>query len=380
MVQGTASPDTTAVYLKVGTGAYAKARLTGGVWKSSVGLTQGRNVVSVYAQNAAGVRGPEQSITILYGTTAAAATTDGGLIQVDGGTATPAPTAVVPDVSFVTEDKTVVTSSAVMISGTAVNAAAVYVKSGNGAFQKVKVEADGKWSVAMALAEGDNIISAYAEDAAKKASAAKAITVTCQVPVEFAFAPVTGSVEAPLYTLKGVSKNAVKVLLKIGTGATIEVKPAADGSWSGTVALAAGDNVVRAIAVTAGGMKSAEQNIVVTHVPAPAVNIDGRTFIISGTITGGTASSVFASVNGGQFITATGTTSWSIAVPLSDGPNKVDVYTKSAAGTITLVKSLQIVMAGTAGGKPEIIEKPGQGQGQGSSHGQGHGYGTIRLK
>jgi len=192
------------------------------------------------------------------------------------------------------------------------------------------------------LVEGTNTITATATDpAGNSASHSITVVVDTQPPARPTVAGTPPVTTTPSYTLTGTKTPGTSIWVN-----NVEVVPLGDAtSWTATVSLVEGDNVLVITAKKATGNESATNtvNIVVDNLP-PVITVTAPTKtnfnpltiagIVDDSLTKVEANSVLATRTGKNF---------QAAVPLVEGPNTVMITATSPNG-YTSTKTLSITL------------------------------------
>lgn len=315
------------------TGGSASAAFAAGAWTGSVPLAIGVNTITVSATDTAGNVATDSfdvtldisppTVTITSPTVASTFVQSGAAITL-GGTAS---------------------DNIGVATVTALNSANGSVGTPSGTTA---------WTVTgIALVAGPNVITVTATDTAGN-SASSVITVTRDgTPPVLA---ITGPTAAPTYItndtpiqLSGTSSDNVAVA-SISWSNSLGGSGAASGTanWSASIPLFSGDNIITVTSTdTAGGFSTAQITVTFDNTP-PAVAINAPTAAptyvtnIAPVLLGGTASDgvqlanvTWSNAATGGTGTATGTTTWSASVPLTNGLNVITVSANDTAGNST---------------------------------------------
>ncbi len=220
--------------------------------------------------------------------------------------------------------------------------------------------ADGGFSLVVALADGENVITATARDPARNA-ASDSVTITrdADAPAIAITAPEGGAVtaDATIEVVGTIDDPAATVSVN-GVEAAV-----ADGGFTATVPLAEGDNAIVATATDANGNQSSARVDVIRDGTPPTVAItspaDGAVIAaleveIRGTVDDRAAT---VSVNGVPApVLANGT--WAATVPLADGDNPI---TATAADALGNEATAQITVTRDSGPPAVAITAPADG-------------------
>ena len=194
----------------------------------------------------------------------------------------------VPAALIITTGAQTVKKVSFAIAGTAEAAASIQLLRGGTAITGATIDADtnGAWTITFDLAEGENVITAMATDAAGNVSAASnavIITLDTTAPAAPIITPpsATSVTEASL-TLSGSAEAGASIqLLRGGTAITSATTDAdTNGDWSITFDLTAGDNVITATASDAAGNVSVASDavsITLNTTTAPMISISPAT-------------------------------------------------------------------------------------------------------
>lgn len=327
--------------------ATAGSGVAGGttLWTTSIPLTLGYNQITVTARDAAG-NVETDVITVSYSTISTDTTPP--VISIDSPTSESSystPWDVVSLGGVATDDQGVTTvtwsNAATTESGSAAGTAS--------------------WTAPIPLARGENVITLRAFDSAGN-SATDEVTVT--------YVPLTGELEPPVVTISDPTTDALfstqSTPLVVGGSATDNVGVSSvtwsnastsgtgaatgTGSWSASIPLTAGENLITITARDAAG-NAGTDSIAVTYSVAgadtvsPTVSIGSPTSGSSHTASGDTValSGVAADNVGVVSVTwsnsatsgsgsAVGTDAWSASIPLAEGSNGITVRAVDAAG------------------------------------------------
>ena len=342
---GTASDNvgvTQVTWTNAATGGAGTASGTAS-WTASVALAAGSNAITVTARDAAG-NSTSDTITVTYH----------------------APDSTPPAIS-ITSPTTASThtspSTPAALGGTASDNAGVTQVSWTNAATGASGTASGttSWTASVPLASGSNAITVRARDAAGN-TATDTITVTygggdTTAPTVGIATPTSGATHAtttsPL-TLGGTASDNVGVTRVTWSNGATGGGAAASGttSWSASIALAAGSNLITARAEDAAG-NTATDTITVTFTPPAGDTTDplltvvfpasdpyaatSEPLAVSGGATDDVAVSAVTWSNAatGESGTASGTTTWSASIPLAAGANGITVTAVDSSGRRT---------------------------------------------
>lgn len=214
------------------------------------------------------------------------------------------------------------------------------------------------WSLVVSLAEGNNTIEAKAIDASDNEATASIVVeyipeAQDETPPSITInSPNDGSVlTVPSVTVSGTASDNVdveKVEVRINGGTWSD--SSGTNSWTYDAALSLGNNTIEARATDPSGNTN-NDSITVEYDPdagqdreAPVITIqqpsDGLTVTTSSLTVSGTASDdvgldvVEVRVNNGNWNTASGTISWSLAVSLREGSNSIEVRAFDLSGNM----------------------------------------------
>jgi uncharacterized cupredoxin-like copper-binding protein/N-acetylneuraminic acid mutarotase len=139
-------------------------------------------------------------------------------------------------------------------------------------------------------------------------------------------------------------------------------------SWSGTLALAEGPNTIFARATDTAGNTATVSIAVTVDTTTPIVSItspaDGATLGSASVVVSGTASDngavekVELSLDGTNYVSATGTTSWSGTLALAEGPNTIFARATDTAGntaTVSIVVTVDTVKPTAVAGEDQTV-------------------------
>jgi hypothetical protein len=193
----------------------------------------------------------------------------------------------------------------------------------------------GTWTATVPLVEGANSLTATATNAFGGASDARSVTLDTAPPLVTITAPADGvATSDESVTVSGTVTDASPIASFTLNGAAV---PLVGGTFTTTVALAAGANPITAVAVDAAGNQG-DDAASITHGFAPGVAItapaDGTltalsAIAVSGTVTGTTP--VTIDVNGVATSVIGGT--WTASVPLVEGANSLTAAATNAFGS-----------------------------------------------
>jgi len=255
-----------------------------------------------------------------------------------------------PPVIAITDpaDGGIFNTSSITVSGTASDARLdkVEVKVGSGGWQTASGTTS--WSLQVTLSEGSNTISARATDTAgnTKEASIDVISDTAS-PTVIISSPSNNSVlNTATIAVSGTASDAGSGVQKVGVSVDGGAFATVTGtsSWSYTTsALSDGTHTITARATDNAGNTKETSIKVISDTTPPAIAItspaDGETFNTSSIIVSGTASDarldkVEVKVGSGGWQTASGTTSWSLQVTLSEGSNTISARATDTAGNI----------------------------------------------
>ncbi len=291
-----------------------------GAFSGSVSLTEGSNVLTVTATDAAGN-----------------ATTQVRTIMLD--THPPVLAVTAPANGLITNQ------TSTTVSGSVTDATAVTVAT-NGA--PLPVGADGQFSGSVALTEGSNTLTTVATDAAGNATTdTRTVTLDTHPPVLVVTAPPDGLItrQTPV-TVSGTVTDATPVTVDVN-GIPLPVDGA--GVFTGLVPLAEGANPLTVTARDAASNTATLVRIVTLDTQAPVIAVaqpaDGTilnaaSVTTTGTVTDATATTL--TVNGNPVALGAGG-AFSAEVPLAPGANSIayaatDAAGNSATATITVTR------------------------------------------
>ena len=275
-----------------------------------------------------------------------------------------------PTINITTPSHTT-TESVVTVSGTASDdneVVAVYVKVGSGDFYSASGTTE--WSKSVTLSEGQNIIYAYARDGAGNHSSTNQISITYSPDgvftvyfkkpsvwpgafihywpdgTEWASCPAMTDIGNAWYSYTFTDRTSTSLLFKDKSGTnnsyqTPDLQRTGDGwYWTNGVWYASNPE---------------DENIPVVVINSPTDNrqVSTDSIIVSGEASGGGGITVvYVRVNGGDYTTADGTTSWSKNISLDMGTNNIDVYAKGLSGNDSAVESRTVIRVEPSGELP----------------------------
>ncbi|HYA10849.1 MAG TPA: Ig-like domain-containing protein [Thermoplasmata archaeon] len=222
---------------------------------------------------------------------------------------------------------TVTNNSVAEVTGTTEPGASVSV---NGVV--AAVSPTGSFSVAIALAEGANTITATARDGAgNAASTSVSVTLDTLPPPLTISSPTPGPTNHSSVTVAGTTEAGATVTVD---GAAVTVGPT--GAFSTVVTLPDGPHTFIVVATdTAGNRAEAEVSVTVETTP-PAISISSPT---SGAVTNDSVAKVTGTTEPGASVSVNGvmaavspTGSFSVVITLSEGANTLTATAKDAAG------------------------------------------------
>ena len=275
----------------------------GGLFSTSVGLSEGANTITVVATDPAGLSSSVSRSVTRDSTAPSLAVTS------------PAPGAIL-------------TSRVVTVTGTAEVGTSVVV---NGI--RVATNATGAFSLDLAFADGTHAIATTATDAAgNSASDARSITVDTTPPSITLTSPTATLTSASAVLVEGVVDDAAASVKVNGSPVTV----APDGSFNATVALAEGANSIVVVATDAAGLSGSATRSVTRDSTAPALTVSTPTASdVLGTsavrVAGTTEVGVELTVNGIRIVVGTGG-AWSVDLSLADGSRTITPVATDAAG------------------------------------------------
>ena len=206
------------------------------------------------------------------------------------------------------------------------------------------------WSGTVTLTEGSNTIFARGTDTAgNTATVSVAVTVDTANPTVAITSPADGAIlNSTLVTVTGTASDDVGVdNVELSLDGTTYVLATGTTSWSGTPTLAEGSNTIFARATDTSGNTATVSIAVTVDTANPTVAItspaDGATLDSTSVVVSGTASDdvgvekVELSLDGTNYIVATGTTSWSGTMTLSEGPNTIFARATDTSGNTATV-------------------------------------------
>lgn len=238
--------------------------------------------------------------------------------------------------------------------------AGVYVKQNAGSWQAASVNG-GIWSSTLsASATGYYTNFYYALDNSANTSATQKVVVYYEVgnvsvtishPVSGIVTNVTSVAVSGTSAVDGASITNLALCNNGGSYSSAGISGTA--SWSGTMALTEGSNVIRARAMADNGRSSESSEVTVvcdTVRPSASITspVPGRVYTntasisVAGTASDATSgvSKVYVIVNGGTPDLATGTASWTYPLSLAAGSYTVKAYAVDAAGNVGLTNSV----------------------------------------
>ncbi|HWR26690.1 MAG TPA: Ig-like domain-containing protein, partial [candidate division Zixibacteria bacterium] len=321
-VTGTASDNDglSTVEIRVGTGSWQTAQGTS-PWSAQVTLSEGQNIIFARAIDTAG-NVQETSVTVTSDTT-------------------------LPAIAIISHSNgQKLNASAITVTGTAsdndgVNT--VEIRVGAGSWQTASGTTS--WSAPITLSDGQNTIFARAIDIAGNVQETSVTVTSDTIPPAMAITSHSNGqkLNASIITVTGTASdniglNTVEVRVGAGSWQTAQ----GTSSWSAQVTLSEGQNIIFARATDMVG-NTRETTLTVnldTGVPTITIitPIEGQKLnTLTITVTGIASddiglSTVEVKVGNGKWQAASGTTSWSASVTLSEGLNKISARATDNSG------------------------------------------------
>ena len=305
-----------------------------GDWSITFDLTEGENLITATASDAAGnVSVASDAVSITLDTIAPAA-----------------PTITPPTATSVTE-------ASFTISGSAEAGASIQLLRADTEIPGATTTADANedWSITFDLTEGDNVITATASDATGNvsvASAAVSITLDTTAPI------ITLTGDNPQIIEQGAGYIELDASTDDGSEVSIDSSAFMDAVGTYIITYTATDGTNQAIAVTR------TVNVVDTTAPAkPVITPPTDDLVTEASLTLSGSAEVGASIQllrGGTAITSATTDAdtngdWSITFDLTEGDNVITATASDAAGNPSAASdALTITLDTTAPAKPVI--------------------------
>ncbi|MBL9157086.1 MAG: peptidoglycan DD-metalloendopeptidase family protein [Verrucomicrobiales bacterium] len=302
-------------------------------WSASVTLSPGSNVVEAMALDTSGNPSTIASRTVTYN---------------PSDTTTPTLTITSPT------NGAAFSGSTITMTGTAsdnVGVSQVHYRVNSGTW--FVASGSTSWSASVTLSPGSNVVEAMALDTSGNPSAIASRTVTYNpsdttVPILTITSPSNGAAfSGSTITMTGTASDNIgvsQVHYRVNSGSWSTASGAT--SWSASVTLFPGTNLLEARAFDISGNPSSIASRTVTYNPpdttAPILNItapsNGAVYSGSAITMTGTASDnigvtqVHYRVNSGSWFVASGSTSWSASVSLSPGTNVLEARAFDTSG------------------------------------------------
>ncbi|MFZ5814688.1 MAG: S-layer homology domain-containing protein [Bacillota bacterium] len=307
-VKGTAQDDFKLVEVQVNGQSIGVG--TGGVWSAQVQLAPGENVITATATDG-GQNMASESITVSY---------DPNLLDLtlSGPGMTQAATAVVSG-----QVRSAHGITSLTVDGLAVSPSA-----------------DGSFATTVSLAEGSNLIEAVATDAIGQTASASITILRATAPADLQLTltePADGLMtESATVTVSGsasAANGAIPTVSVNGNSVTLTDT----GSFSASVPLEYGANLITVTASSGGGVASESRTVrrllplaITIDTPADGSSTDQEVVTVSGTVTGAHGTPL-VTVNGQPApVAADGT--FSANVPLAQGSNEITAVVTDEAG------------------------------------------------
>ncbi len=290
-----------------------------GEFSYQLSLVEGSNILSIVATDAAGNTATVTRI-VIKDTTAPTLT----VVHPTNGTITKQDTTLVDGT---VTDSTVVTLT---INGT-----------------PVPVGGNGQFNYQFPIAEGSNVLSIVATDAAGNTSTVtRSIIKDSRAPTLSVIHPASGMITSQASMLvDGIVIDSTAVTLTING---IPVTVGSNGAFSYLLSLHEGRNDISVAATDAAGNLSSEDLFVIKDATAPVLSVTSpengavtnqSTLTVSGTVNDSTA--VTVTVNGDSVLVSNG--SFSTSVLLTEGINSITVVATDAAGnSLSVTRSVRL--------------------------------------
>ena len=216
------------------------------------------------------------------------------------------------------------------------------------------------WSALVTLSPGSNVLEARAIDTSGNPSAIASRTVTyiapeTTVPILTITSPSNGAVfSGSTITMAGTASDNIgvwEVHYRVNSGTWLVASGTT--SWSASITLSPGSNILEARAFDTSGNQSAVASRTVTYnssdttvpiltitSPSNGAVFAGSTITMTGTASDNIAvSQVHYRVNSGSWSTASGSTSWSASLTLSLGSNTLEARAFDSSGNPSAIAS-----------------------------------------
>ena len=346
LVQGTADDDVSLdkVIVRINGGAWVRAAGTS-TWSAWLNLTPGAaNLVEARARDSSGQFGPTAAMTL----NAAASLRPVVMFTAPAGGST-------------------VYDAAALIQGTASDDTGldkVIVRVNGGPW--VRADGAANWQVWMNLGSGPNVFEAMARDIDGQWGPTATMTlngVSNLRPVTMFTAPPDGStVYDAAVQVQGTAIDDTgldKVIVRVNGGAWVRATGTA--TWSAWINVGTGPNLVEARARDATGQwgpivsrtligAANLQPVAMITSPADGSDTSDAQVTVSGTaVDDGAVVKVIVRVNGGAWVRATGTTSWSQVVNLAVGANLIEACAYDDVGLWGPIVGVTVNRTGAGG-------------------------------
>jgi exopolysaccharide biosynthesis protein len=368
------------VLVSVNAGNWAAATISNATWKIQADLTAGTNTIAAYAADVAGNPSITSTVKLLYAVpvpftlqivgegavtpalkghqldlgvnyTLTARGTNGCDFSYWGGGA---PTSTNSKVTFrMTEGLSVTanfrdttaptlsiaepkagghySNATITVTGTAkdnVAVAAVNVQVNGSGWQTAS--GTNFWSANLPLSPGTNVVEAYAMDEAGNFSRTNEAELLYVVPARFTLEVVGEGAVTPALNGHELNLGVNYTLAAKGTNGCVF------SYWGGGVPMTTNSKVTftmtEGLSVSANFQDTTPPTLAITD-PKASENYSNATITVTGTAKDNVAvAEVNVQINGGGWVTATGTTAWSVGLPVLAGANTVEAYAVDAAG------------------------------------------------
>ena len=223
----------------------------------------------------------------------------------------------------------------------------------------VTVAIDGSWSIVnVPLNEGLNTITATATDSLGRTSGNSNdlfITRDSTPPIAPLFTTTDSTVNTASFNIEGTTEDRTTVSVTVGSASPVSATLSdIDDTWSATVTLSEGENIITATATDSLGRTSGNSNdLFITRDSTPPIaplftttdsTVNTASFDIEGTTEAGTTVSV--TVGSASPVSATLSDiddTWSATVTLSEGPNTITATASDGLNT-SIESSLTVTL------------------------------------
>jgi hypothetical protein len=306
------------VFVSVNAGGWGTASLSNTTWRASIILALGLNTISAYAVDTNGVPSKTNTVTLTY--------------------------IYAPPVLTITAPKTGAdwSNEEYNVTGTVTPISApvakVFISDNAGGWDEATVS-NATWNAQIELTAGTNTIAAYAVDT--NGAASKTNTVKFIYLVPFTLSTVGEGTVSPNYS---------NALLVAGARYTMKATPAkgfgfyfwdVGGVMSNSATV--GFTMANHLAATANFKDITPPTLAITA-PKAGGKFTNSTIQVTGTASDNVGVTyVAAQINGSGWNPATGTSNWSVTLPITVGSNTVEAVAQDAAGNYSNTNTVSIV-------------------------------------